>query len=382
MTAPETDDSATGSRSGPVRYAVVGLGQISQQAFLPAMARAGNSVLAALVTGTPAKARELAAEYGVRAYSYEDYPELLASGEVDAVYVATPVFRHREFAQPALEAGIHVLVEKPMETSVENCRAMIEAAERGGARLMVAYRLHQEPGTLELITRVRDEALVGDPRLFTAVFSQDIDEANHRGHSGFWGGPIPDMGSYPLNEVRNLFAAEPVEVHAMGVRTPGRGFDFHDTVAVTLRFPGERLAQFTISYAGEATEQFTVVGTEGALSAQPCFGFGPEVGISYTVTRSGRTETVAHDPVEQFAGQTEYFSECILAGTDPEAGGDEGLLDIRVHEAVLASLESGDPVRLEPADRAVRPAADQVRALPPVAEPDDDELVAQVPQNG
>ena len=378
MTSPRTAPST----NGPVRYAVVGLGQISQQAFLPAMARAGRSVLAALVTGTPDKARELAAEYGVPAYSYEDYPALLASGDVDAVYVATPVFRHREFAEPALEAGVHVLVEKPMETSVADCRAMIDAAARGGARLMVAYRLHHEPGTLELITRVRDEGLVGDPRLFTAVFTQDIDEANHRGHSGYWGGPIPDMGSYPLNAVRHLFAAEPLEVHAMGVRTPGRGFDFDDTVAVTLRFPGQRVAQFTISYAGEATEQFTVVGTGGVVAAQPCFGFGPEVGISWTVTRDGRSETRTHDPVEQFAGQTEYFSDCILTGTDPEAGGEEGLMDIRVHEAVLASLETGRTVRLEPADRAVRPVAEQARALPPVAEPGDDELVAQVPQNG
>jgi glucose-fructose oxidoreductase len=378
MTSPRTAPST----NGPVRYAVVGLGQIAQQAFLPAISRTGNSVLAALVTGTPDKARELAAEYGVPAYSYGDYPALLASGDVDAVYVATPVFRHREFAEPALEAGIHVLVEKPMETSVEDCRAMIDAAARGGARLMVAYRLHHEPGTLELITRVRDEGLVGDPRLFTAVFAQDIDEANHRGHSGFWGGPIPDMGSYPLNEVRHLFAAEPLEVHAMGVRTPGRGFDFDDTVAVTLRFPGERLAQFTISYAAEATEQFTVVGTGGALAAQPCFGFGPEVGISYTVTRDGRTETRTHDPVEQFAGQTDYFSECILTGAEPEAGGEEGLLDIRVHEAVLASLGTGRPVRLEPVERRVRPTRDQARALPPVAEPGDDELVAQTPQNG
>lgn len=378
MTSPETAPSST----GPVRYAVVGLGQIAQQAFLPAMARTTNSELAALVTGTPEKAAELAERYGASAHSYDDYPALLASGDIDAVYVATPVFRHREFAEPALEAGIHVLLEKPMEVSVADCRALVDAAQRGGAQLMVAYRLHHEPGTLELVTRVRDEGLVGDPRLFTAVFSQDIDEANHRGHSGFWGGPVPDMGNYPLNEVRNLFGSEPVEVFAMGVSTPGRGFNFDDTVAVTLRFPGERLAQFTISYAGEATEHFMVVGTEGSVSAQPCFGFGPGVGISYTVTRGGRTETCTHDPVEQFAGQTEYFSECILTGTAPEADGEEGLLDIRVHEAVLESLQTGRPVRLEPAERAVRPSADQARSLAPVEEPEDDELVAQVPQNG
>ncbi|MCG7424043.1 Gfo/Idh/MocA family protein [Kocuria rhizophila] len=366
----------------PVRFAVVGVGQISQQAFIPGLSRIEDAELAALVTSSPEKAEELGREYGVAAYSYEEYPALLESGDVDAVYVATPVFRHREFAEPALKAGIHVLLEKPMETSVEDAQAIVDAAEHSGATLMVAYRLHQEPGTVEMIEKVRDQKVIGDPRYFSSVFSQDITEENHRGHSGYWGGPIPDMGTYPQNMVRNLFHDEPVEVYAKGVRTPGRGFDFDDTVAVTLTFPGERIAQFTISYASESVERFTVAGTEGEISAEPCFGFGPDTGIEYTLTKSGTSESFAHDPVEQFGGQTQYFVDCLRNGVAPEPSGEEGMLDVRVNAAVLESLETGAPVSLEPRRRERVVTSEQVRRVSPADEPEDDELVDQVPQNG
>lgn len=366
----------------PVRFAVVGVGQISQQAFIPGLSRIEDAELAALVTSSPEKAEELGREYGVAAYSYEEYPALLESGDVDAVYVATPVFRHREFAEPALKAGIHVLLEKPMETSVEDAQAIVDAAEHSGATLMVAYRLHQEPGTVEMIEKVRDQKVIGDPRYFSSVFSQDITEENHRGHSGYWGGPIPDMGTYPQNMVRNLFHDEPVEVYAKGVRTPGRGFDFDDTVAVTLTFPGERIAQFTISYASESVERFTVAGTEGEISAEPCFGFGPDTGIEYTLTKSGTSESFAHDPVEQFGGQTQYFVDCLRNGVAPEPSGEEGVLDVRVNAAVLESLETGAPVSLEPRRRERVVTSEQVRRVSPADEPEDDELVDQVPQNG
>ncbi|WP_449433388.1 Gfo/Idh/MocA family protein [Pseudomonas putida] len=89
----------------------------------------------------------------------------LASAQ-DAVYVATPSYRHREFVIPALEAGIHVLLEKTIGTDEADCLAMIEASRRTGARLMIAYRLHCEPGTLDMIERVH-AGNFGEPRLFT-----------------------------------------------------------------------------------------------------------------------------------------------------------------------------------------------------------------------
>ncbi|MDT8871747.1 Gfo/Idh/MocA family oxidoreductase [Komagataeibacter rhaeticus] len=96
-----------------VRYAVIGGGQIAQQAFMPGMARASNSTLAALVTGDPQKAGRLATRYNIPAYHYDDLPELIHSGDIDAVYLATPNALHRRYAVPVLEAGLHLMVENP-----------------------------------------------------------------------------------------------------------------------------------------------------------------------------------------------------------------------------------------------------------------------------
>ena len=100
-----------------VRYAVVGGGWISQAAFMPGVGQTGNSEMTALVTGDPVKAEKLAALYGLKSYHYDDYDRLLASDEIDAIYLALPNDQHEKFAVPALEAGIHVLLEKPMAVS-------------------------------------------------------------------------------------------------------------------------------------------------------------------------------------------------------------------------------------------------------------------------
>jgi predicted dehydrogenase len=105
-----------------IRYAIVGVGDIAQEAMLPGVKHTGNSEVTALVTGDPEKAKKVGSKYGVaNTYGYEQFAEMLASGNVDAIYVATPNWRHAEFVIPALEAGIHVLVEKPLEITTEKC---------------------------------------------------------------------------------------------------------------------------------------------------------------------------------------------------------------------------------------------------------------------
>jgi predicted dehydrogenase len=139
-----------------VRYAVVGIGWISQTAFLPGVKHTGNSEAVAFVSGHEEKAKKVGQKYGIDAlYSYDEYDQLLSSGTIDAVYLATPNWDHVDLAVRALGAGIHLLLEKPMATSVEDCERIIAASERTGAKLMVAYRLHHEPGTLAAFERVR-----------------------------------------------------------------------------------------------------------------------------------------------------------------------------------------------------------------------------------
>ncbi len=345
------------------RFAVVGAGWISQAAFIPGLAQTSNAVLGAIVTGDPLKARALGERHGVRTATYETYEALLDSGEIDAVYVATPNWRHREHAVPALERGIPVLLEKPMATSVADAEAILAAAKKSGAKLMIAYRLHCEPGTLDAIARVRAGEF-GDVRLFSCVFTQHVSSSNHRATSGYWAGPVPDMGAYPINAVRNLFAAEPIEVHAVGIRTPGRGLDIDDMVSVTLRFPGERLAQFTVGFTGASIDQIRLVGTTGELEIDPAFMFGPGMSIGHRSTVGGRKATRSFPVTDQFGGQTEYFVDCVRSGADPEPDGEEGLLDMFVIEAVERALQTGQPQTLPERTRARRPEPSQAITLP------------------
>ena len=133
-----------------IRYAVVGLGHIAQVAVLPAFKTARNSELFALVSDDAAKLHSLGKKYKIdHLYSYDDYSRALSN--VDAVYIALPNHLHREYAVRAAAAGVHVLCEKPMAPSSEDCHAMINAAHQNRTKLMIAYRLHFEAGNLEAI---------------------------------------------------------------------------------------------------------------------------------------------------------------------------------------------------------------------------------------
>src|SRR5688572_27560261 len=138
------------SKPAAVRFAVVGLGHFAQAAILPAFANAKkNATLAALVTGDTEKAAKLSRRYKAPAYDYKAYDRLLASGDIDAVYIALPNSKHREYTERAAHAGIHVLCEKPLAYSVADAEAMVAACQRANVRLMTAYRLHFEEGNLD-----------------------------------------------------------------------------------------------------------------------------------------------------------------------------------------------------------------------------------------
>ncbi len=360
-----------------VRYAVVGVGWISQAALLPGVEHTGNSEVVAFVTGHEEKARKVAEKYDVhKVVSYDELDELLVSGEIDAVYLATPNFDHVEYAVKTLEAGIHLLLEKPMAVSVAECERMIAAQKTSGARFMVAYRMHFEPGTLKAIERVRKGDL-GSLRYFNSSFSQPVSGENHRAKHGFWAGPVPDMGPYPLNMVRQLFGAEPVEVAALGTNSDAERFTdeagqpFDDTVAVSLKFDAGRTAAFTVSYSGGDIDEYRVTGTKGTLSSNPAFQVAQ--GIKHTTLIDKKEESETFKTTDHFGGELKYFSDCILQKKNPEPDGEEGMLDVRVLAAIEESLKTGAVVKLAPYHRSRRPDPDQVQTLDPVKEP---ELIA------
>ena len=337
-----------------VRYGIVSLGDIAQEAMLPAFGHSGNSVVAALVTDDSDKARAVAKRYGVdHCCGYDGYAALLSSGEIDAVYVAAPNWRHAEFAVPALEAGIHVLCEKPLEVSTAAARPIVAAAQASSAKLMVAYRLHFEPATLDAIRRIRAGEL-GELVAFTSCFGQMVDPANHRATNGEAAGPLLDMAPYPINATRYLFGEEPVAVAAaVASRHPDAGLsDMDDTIAVTLRFPGNRLAQFTVSYVTSGVDSLIVAGTKGSIHMSPAYGYHSPLEQNRIQGSKKTHESFKH--TDQFGGELRYFSDCILHDREPEPDGEEGLADLRVVDGIREALRTGGAVDLPPFARTRR----------------------------
>ncbi len=355
-----------------VRYAIVGLGDIAQEDMMPGVEHTGNSVITALVTSDAAKAEELGKKYKVEAtYTYEQFAEALGSGSFDAIYLATPNWRHAEFIVPALQAGIHVLTEKPMEVSTAKCQEILDAARTSSAKLMVAYRLHLEPATLDTIAKVRS-GKIGEVHTFASNFAQPLDPGNHRAHAGKLAGPVLDMGPYPVNAARYIFSDEPTEVvSAVGVNHPETGFDqnFPDTVAVTLRFPKNRLAQFNLSYFGGPVNSFVAIGPKGSIMLDPSYMFGKP--LEQTLALGDDKDKTSFKNTDHFGGEMKYFSDCILNNTEVEPDGEEGFADVRVLEGIQQALESGKSVTLPPFTRSKRINTDtQVVKLGAVSTPE------------
>jgi predicted dehydrogenase len=347
-----------------IRYGVVGAGWILQEDFMPGFEQTGNSVITALVTGDQTRAKALAKQYGIRQiYDCDRYEKMLESGGVDAVYLAVPNSMHRDYALAALNSGTHVLCEKPMARTEEECREMIEAAGRTGAKLMIAYRLHFDEATIEAIETVHS-GTIGDPRFFSSVFAQQLSEESNRAKARFWENPLPDMGPYPINAARHLFRAEPLEVFGFSARKEERRFDEIDEMfTVSMRFPDERLATFTVSYGANPIDAYRVVGTVGDLEVNP--GFGVTEPLRHRLTIGTEVSEKRFPKTDQFGAQTKYFSECILSDRDPEPDGEEGLADIRVLRAIEEALEAGIPKPVIPrSERQIRPCREQIIRLP------------------
>jgi predicted dehydrogenase len=362
------------SRSQPTqktRYAVVGLGHIAQVAVLPAFSHAENSELAALVSDDPEKLEKLGRKYKVKArFPYDQYEECLESGLVDAVYIALPNHLHREYTERAARAGVHVLCEKPLAVTEEDCLSMIRTAEEHGVKLMVAYRLHFEEANLKAIDLVQGGRL-GDPRLFDSVFTMTVKEGDIRlNPRELGGGTLYDIGVYCINTVRNIFGAEPMEVVAFSANNGDQRFlDCEETTSAILRFPGrERLATLTCSFGAADVSSYRVVGTKGDLLMEPAYEYAE--GLKQRVTVNGRGQEKTFPKRDQFAPELIYFSECIQTGAAPEPSGWEGLADVRVIRALYRSADTGQPVTLEPFTKHDRPGPEQESRRPPVQKPE------------
>jgi glucose-fructose oxidoreductase len=347
----------------------VGLGHIAQVAVLPAFAHATkNAALTALVSDDPQKLKQLGKKYRVPyTYSYREYDECLRSGQIDAVYIALPNSLHCDYAVRAAEAGVHILCEKPMAVTEEECRRMIEAAERADVKLMVAYRLHLEEANMKTVELARSGKL-GTLRLFSSVFTMQVREGDIRVKKALGGGTLYDIGVYCINAARYLFQDNPTSVSAFSVGgTDSRFRQVDEMTAALLHFPGERLASFVCSFGSADVSAYDLVGTEGSVRVDPAYEYvGP---LKQHITIGGKSRSREFPWRDQFAPELVYFSDCILRNVAPEPSGLEGLIDVQIVQALYRSAETGKPVALKTPQKKHWPTAKQVLRRPRVRKP-------------
>jgi glucose-fructose oxidoreductase len=367
--------SVQNQKNSKVRYAVIGLGWIAQETVLPAFTNADNSELVALFSDDLVKRHELGEKYHVPVFTYEEYEAFLRSGAADAVYIALPNHLHCEYTVKAANAGVHVLCEKPMAVTEQECEEMICACRSNNVKLMIAYRLHFDKANMQAVEIV-NSGKIGEPRIFNSVFSQQVAEGNVRLEPiSNGGGTVYDMGVYCINAARYLFQDEPTEVVAFCANNGEKRFEEVDEMtSAIMRFPGNKLATFTSSFGVAPVSTLQILRTKGDLRMDSAYSYQGE--LKQQITIDNQTQEQSYLAGDQFAAEIVYFSDCILNNQDPEPSGEEGLADVRIIRAIVASAQTAKPVELGEFREQTRPTSEQVIQIPASEEQPDLVLAA------
>jgi D-xylose 1-dehydrogenase (NADP+, D-xylono-1,5-lactone-forming) len=286
-----------------------------------------------------AKAQAYAAEQGIpRAHS--SYEALLEDAEVDAVYVSLPNGMHHQWSMRALEAGKHVLCEKPYTRQPAEAEEAFDAAEQAGLVLMEAFMYRHHPQTRTFERLVRDGA-VGRVVSVKAVFSFPLtDLTNVRAVPDLEGGALMDVGCYCVNGSR-LVAGEPVTVIAEQV-VGQTGVDM--ALYGTLRFADDVVSQIEASFRAPERQLLAIVGEEGVMRVHAPWRV--DWGGELTIQRGASREVVQVEEANSYTLELENLADATEGRAAPLLGRDDAVAQARVIEALYRAAESGESVSL------------------------------------
>jgi predicted dehydrogenase len=330
-------------------WAIVGLGSLAINQILPAFAKCEKSRVVAFVSGHPDKANKLALRYGVNSkniYNYQNYDSIRDNPDVDVIYIVLPNGMHAEYTVRGLQAEKHVLSEKPMSRTPEECQQMIDAGKKANRKLMVAYRCRYEPYNREAI-RIAQSGELGRTKVIVSEHGFNIGDPKqwrlNKELAG--GGSLMDIGIYALNASRYLSGEEPTELTAMTYTTPGdvRFKEVEETINFQLRFPSGILANCSSSYGYDSQNRYRVVGTDGWVELEPATIYS---GLRMRVHRKNVLEEVQLPVRDHFALEMDHMSECVMENKEPLTPGEEGLRDLRIMMAIYEAGRTGKTVKL------------------------------------
>jgi xylose dehydrogenase (NAD/NADP) len=304
-------------------------------ALIPPLRVSKRNRLLAVASRSPEKAHTYAQEKNIeRAYS--SYEALLADPEIDVIYNSLPNHLHAEWTIKAVEAGKHVLCEKPLALSVEEVDAVQAAAHKHGRVVAEAFMYRHHPQTLKVQELVRDGSL-GTVKLIRGAFSYVLSrQGDVRLQPEWGGGSIWDVGCYPISYGRSILGQNPLEVFGQQVIGP-TGID--DTFAGQMLFADDVLMQFDSSFVVTSRAFMEIVGNEGTLNIPN--PYKPNEKEAIFLTREGKTETIKIKGQELYIGEVEDMADAILLGKEPRITLEDSRANVRTITALLESARTG-----------------------------------------
>jgi glucose-fructose oxidoreductase len=336
----------TPQQSRVLGVALLGLGEYAQSQLAPGLRRTRHCALRGIVTGSPAKIPVWQRDHAIpdaNVYDYASLPNIKNNDAIQVVYVVTPTGLHKKFAIMAAEAGKHVWCEKPMAMNVAECQSIIDACKLNGVSLAIGYRLHHEPNT-QTITAWGKSKPYGPIQHVSAVAGDATgDERTWRHSAALGGGALYDIGVYSINAIRYASAEYPVRV-LRAKQSTNRPELFNEVDEVTefeLELPSGVRAYGKASRA-ESINELRIEAAQGSYGLKPFQSYN---GVQGEASDGKKLDQkVDH----QQAKQMDDEALAILEGRLPIVPGEEGLLDIRVVNAIQESVRTGQPVSIQP----------------------------------
>jgi len=335
------------SYDGPVlRVAIMGLGSYGTR-VADAMQTSTKAKLVGVISGTPAKITAWQTKYNIpekNCYNYENFDNLKNNPDIDAVYIITPNSLHKSQAVRVAKAGKHVISEKPMALNAKEGQEMIAACKKANVKLLVGYRMHFEPKTLEVI-RMRKDGELGKIMFFQGLCGFRIGDPTqwrlNKELAG--GGSMMDIGIYAVNGSRYMVGEEPVWVTAQETKTDFVKFKdgVDETIQFQLGFPSGAVASCLSTYAMNGLDKFYLNCEKGFAEMQPSTSYGPIKG------RTNKGE-LTHEHKTHQTVQMDEMAGIILEGKQSvvPVDGEEGLKDLKIIDAIYAAIKSGKKVKL------------------------------------
>jgi predicted dehydrogenase len=321
-----------------IRWGILSTAKIGVVKVIPAMLRGTLGTIDAIGSRDEAKARDIARQLGIPRV-HGSYEALLADPAIDAVYIPVPNHLHVEWSIKALEAGKHVLVEKPLGLTAREGQQLLDATKRfPRLKVMEAFMYRHHPQWVKAQQLVREGA-IGELRNLHAHFSYwNVDPKNIRNNAAIGGGGMMDIGCYCVSFARWLFAAEPKRVVAIADFDPAFGTD---RIASGLLDFGRGSASFTCATQLSPYQRVNIYGTEGRIEIEIPVNAPPDKPCRLWHQRGTTINEITFDICDQYTLQGDVFARAILEDTPVPTPLEDGVANMRVVETVLASARAG-----------------------------------------